>query len=156
MFLTLLMSLLHSERLLNFFVKPGSMATGFMTSRSRRPPLDVTGNHSVNIDLLGPEHIDWLTLNRVLARLLHHILKRKQGLALSLPEHSLQVTSCSVLPWLPPWTGLSSCYLLNQNRRRLSKKFPFKKAWSRTQALGSVWEAAARLTCFCWVIVFIF
>jgi len=72
MFLTRLRSLSHNEHLPVFLVKPRSMASGFIMSRSRRPQLDVTPKYCVNAFLLGPDPVDRLTLNRVFARVLRH------------------------------------------------------------------------------------
>ena len=47
------------------------MASGFITSRSRGPQLDVKNKSSVYDFLFGPEPVCRLTLNRVFSHVLH-------------------------------------------------------------------------------------
>ena len=48
------------------------MASGFITSRSFGPQLDVGNKSSVNDFLFGPEPVCRLTLNEVFSYVLHH------------------------------------------------------------------------------------
>ena len=123
------------------------MASGFITSRSRGPQLDVRNKCSVNDFLFGPEPVRRLTLNRVSSMFF-----------ITPPEAVTGAgsTSCArfaghLLLRASITTSYAALYpvhhLLRQNRRRSPEALLFEKAWIRSHKLMESARNSASFTC---------